>query len=245
LQPNKAVKEGYHSIVVATDDGRVLTGIVLVRDDRTLTLRDADGKPVTVATGSIEAEKPGESLMPAGLTDSLTRGEFLDLVRFLSELGKSGPYAVSPRRFVRAWQTLPGTHAVSRAIAEVGPAADSSDPALVWTPVYSTVAGTLPLSDVPEVPMPGSATGRQYARFALDVSAPGKVRLALADPSGLTLWLDGRRVEPAESLDLDLEGGRHVVTIAVDPSRRPEKTPLGVEIVDVPGSAAKVQPVLR
>ena len=31
--------------------------------------------------------------MPVGLADTLTRGELVDLVRFLSELGKVGPYA--------------------------------------------------------------------------------------------------------------------------------------------------------
>ena len=44
--------------------------------------------------------------MPAGLTDTLTRGELVDLVRFLSELGKIGPYAVSKARVFRRWQVL-------------------------------------------------------------------------------------------------------------------------------------------
>ena len=34
--------------------------------------------------------------MPKGLTNTATRGELLDLVRFLSELGKPGPYALRP-----------------------------------------------------------------------------------------------------------------------------------------------------
>ena len=42
--------------------------------------------------------------MPDGLVDSLTRQEFVDLVRFLSELGKVGPYAPNPARLVRRWQ---------------------------------------------------------------------------------------------------------------------------------------------
>jgi len=36
----------------------------------------------------LAACKAGGSLMPAGLADNLTRGELVDLVRFLSELGK-------------------------------------------------------------------------------------------------------------------------------------------------------------
>ena len=34
--------------------------------------------------------------MPKGLANLMTRAEFLDLVRFLSELGKPGPYAIRP-----------------------------------------------------------------------------------------------------------------------------------------------------
>ena len=49
---------------------------------------------MAIPSSSIEEQKPGGSLMPAGLTDTLTRGELADLVRFLSELGKIGPYAV-------------------------------------------------------------------------------------------------------------------------------------------------------
>jgi hypothetical protein len=45
--------------------------------------------------------------MPNGLADSLTRGEFVDLVRFLSELGKPGPFSTflpAPnRRGERPW----------------------------------------------------------------------------------------------------------------------------------------------
>ena len=44
--------------------------------------------------------------MPAGLTDTLTRDELVDLVRFLSELGKIGPYSVGQARVVRRWQVL-------------------------------------------------------------------------------------------------------------------------------------------
>ena len=48
--------------------------------------------------------------MPEGLADPLTRGELVDLVRFLSELGKVGPYSVSKARLVRRWQALEPTN---------------------------------------------------------------------------------------------------------------------------------------
>jgi putative heme-binding domain-containing protein len=247
LQPNKAVKEGYHSIVVATDDGRVLTGIVQLRTDEELVLRDADGREVRLATASVEAEKPGESLMPAGLTDAITRSELVDLVKFLSSLGRPGPYAVGPRRLVRRWEVLPATPEASRAVHRLGldAAVAANDPALAWAPAYSAVSGALPLSDVPAVtglPGTGSPT-KKWARFALDVSTGGPVRLKLDPAEGITAWVDGRRAEAAGTMDLDLKPGRHVVTLAIDPSARSADS-LAVELVDVPGSPAKVQAVL-
>ena len=44
--------------------------------------------------------------MPVGLADALTHGELIDLVRFMSELGKVGPYAVDKSRVVRRWQSF-------------------------------------------------------------------------------------------------------------------------------------------
>ncbi len=52
------------------------------------------------------------SLMPAGLTEALTRPELIDLVRFLSQLGKIGPYSVGTERVLRRWQLLEATHEV-------------------------------------------------------------------------------------------------------------------------------------
>ena len=98
LDPGKAVKENYHAIVVATEDGRLVTGIRVRQTDAELVLRDADDRELAIPASTIEEQKPGGSLMPAGLTDTLTRGELADLVRFLSELGKIGPFSAGTER---------------------------------------------------------------------------------------------------------------------------------------------------
>jgi putative heme-binding domain-containing protein len=228
LQPNKAVKEGYHSVVVALDDGRVVTGIPTLRTGEALALRDAEGQTLTVPTASIEAEKPGQSLMPEGQADALTRAELRDLVRFLSELGKPGPYAAGPRRLVRRWE-VPGEGV--RSLDSAGP----------WAPRYSLVSGGLPWDDVPEVALAGTAP-RRWARFGLDVTTGGAVRLGLDHPEGLTLLVDGRPIDAAGTVDLDLGPGPHVVAVGADPGRPGGS--LTVEVQDVPGSPARVQPVL-
>jgi hypothetical protein len=78
------------------------------------------------------------------------------------------------------------------------------------------------------------------ARTRLEVSSPGAIRLAI-DPEGLTgMWVDGKRVEPKREVDFDLTSGTHMITVAFDRAKRPQ-TPLGLELFDVPNSAARAQ----
>ena len=91
---------------MTTTAGRQYTGIKVRQTKAELVLRTAEDKEVSVPVKDIEEQSQGRSLMPDGLTDTLTRGELLDLVRFLSELGKVGPYSVGPARVVRRWEAL-------------------------------------------------------------------------------------------------------------------------------------------
>ena len=106
LEPNKKVKENYNSLIVATDEGKVITGVKVRQSDTHLILRDVNDAEVSIPLGSIEAQKDGKSLMPSGLTEKLTRSELVDLVRFLSELGKVGKFAIGQERVARRWQVL-------------------------------------------------------------------------------------------------------------------------------------------
>src|SRR5205807_7719209 len=96
-------------LVVATKDGKLHTGIKVRETNTELILRNAEDKEISVPLNSIEERGNGGSLMPEGLADPLTRGEIVDLDRFLSELGKVGPYPVSKARLVRRWQVLEPT----------------------------------------------------------------------------------------------------------------------------------------
>src|SRR5262249_10336461 len=156
------------------------------------------------------------SIMPEGLVDSLTRQELLDLVRFLSELGKvGGPYAVSPARLVRRWQVLETTPEAYSALYRVGTHAPAIDTALTWAPAYSTVAGLLPLEDLPRFVLKRSLekaeTPFTFVRFQTEVTTAGKVRLALNGSAGLSLWIDGSAIPLNDKLDVDLKPGLHTV----------------------------------
>ncbi|HZT79381.1 MAG TPA: HEAT repeat domain-containing protein, partial [Gemmataceae bacterium] len=240
LDPNKAVKEGYHSVLVATKDGKVHTGIVVRQTAGELVLRDAEDREVPIPTRMIEAKENGRSLMPDGLTDPLTRAELIDLVRFLSELGKVGPYAVGKARVVRRWQALEPTPAAYRVLHDRGSVgAAAGDPALIWSPAYSTVAGTLPLDAVPIINRQERKVS--FVRCQLDVSTAGKVKLLLNSAAGVTAWLDGAPIEAKAEMVLDLPAGLRTLTFAVEPGKRKEA--LRLELDDVPGSPARARVV--
>ena len=70
-----------------------------------LVLRDNAHEEIPIPLSSIKVQKEVGSLMPTGLADTLTHGEFLDLIRFLAELGKPGPYGPSTAQYVRRWRS--------------------------------------------------------------------------------------------------------------------------------------------
>jgi len=88
LTPNKEIKEGYLSYEVTTKEDEVYQGYKLRESNREVVLRDAlKNEEVRIRTDNIKGQRILGSLMPAGLTDHLTRAEFVDLIRYLSELG--------------------------------------------------------------------------------------------------------------------------------------------------------------
>lgn len=238
LVPDKAIKEGFHSVVVRTDDGRILTGVKVRENDTELVLRDAEDREIVIPAESIEARKQAGSLMPAGLTDPLSEAELADLVRFLSELGK-GPYAVGRERVVRTWQVLDAGEPAAAALARGWAEAAVRDENLRWSSAYTTVAGTLPTEALPANRIPERAPVT-LARFRVEVTTPGKVRLKVADPAGVTVWLDGKEIAPsAEAVTLDLATGVRTITLGLFGNRT--RQPLRAELEDEPGSAARVQ----
>src|SRR5690554_7089856 len=88
--------------------------------------------------------------MPPGLTASLDRSEFVNLVGYLSKLGQSGDFRVPNSLFVRRWRAISGDKDWQTKIREEGPAhvvkAEAKNNLL---PVYSTVSGSIPFNDLP------------------------------------------------------------------------------------------------
>ena len=244
LLPNKQVKEGFNSLRIDLKDGRQLTGVKVRETAKELVVRDSEDREIVVPQANIDDKTIAGSLMPEGLTDSLTRGEFLDLVRFLSELGKvGGSYSVSPARLVRRWQVLEPSKEAYTALSRVGMHAPAVDAALPWSPAYSTVAGALPADALPRFELKRSlekaSLFTSYARFQLETTATGKALLKFNGNEGLTLWLDGVAVDAKPDTIVDLKAGLQTFTLAIDWSKRQDG--LRIELDDVPGSAARAK----
>ncbi|SFH93669.1 PVC-type heme-binding CxxCH protein [Planctomicrobium piriforme] len=126
LDPSAKIKEGYHTVTVATTDGKVVNGVMVREGADELVLRDAQNREVAIPKGDIdERVNSPTSMMPADLIAKLPRDEFVDLVAFLSSLGKEGPFKIPQNRFVRKWTSTDGQ---------------------VW---YSKVDGGIPINDIP------------------------------------------------------------------------------------------------
>ncbi len=84
VDPSAVVDKDYRMTLVATDDGRVLSGLVTARTDRTLKLHTAT-ESLTIDRREVADEKLTEkSPMPAGLLDNLTPNEIRDLISYLA-----------------------------------------------------------------------------------------------------------------------------------------------------------------
>ncbi|WP_406694003.1 PVC-type heme-binding CxxCH protein [Singulisphaera sp. Ch08] len=101
LEPSAKINEKFQAYTLATESGKVLTGLILEETPNQLKLIEnplAKTAPVVLKPSEIaERAKSPISIMPKGLLDKLTREEILDLVAYIasranpkSELYQSG-----------------------------------------------------------------------------------------------------------------------------------------------------------
>jgi len=93
LEPSWKINEKYQSWTVATDDGEVITGLLVKETPEAITLVEnplAKTPPKTIPVSKIEERKKSEvSIMPKGLLDRLRREEILDLLAYVLAGGKA------------------------------------------------------------------------------------------------------------------------------------------------------------
>ncbi|MBM4067689.1 MAG: c-type cytochrome [Planctomycetes bacterium] len=231
--PAKTIREGYTTATIFTVSGQLLTGVLVRESPKELVLREPTRPDeIVIKKKDIEEKKIGGSLMPNGLDQSLSDEELADLVRFLSELGKPGPFGVTHEPVARRWQKLDAApEKWKNQDAESLGKTLRDGKGLTWSTVYARVRGDLPLKDLVT-----AGNSVSVLRTQLQVAAPGKIALRLAKIPTLKLWVDDRPVAVSEKIELDLDRGLHSLTLWLD---RPEPTmELRLALVEVAGSTA-------
>ncbi|MCW1915733.1 HEAT repeat domain-containing protein [Luteolibacter sp. GHJ8] len=201
LLPGAKVKEGYHSVIFETKDGRTIIGRLLRSGGGSLVVSDAAGTETTLSEDAILKKTDTGSLMPAGLINSLGEQEQADLFKFISQLGKPGPYDATKSRAPRVWAVMPVNGEPSQAVM----AGDAAQP---WVSITGTVNGTLLASDVSA--MTGAAN-EVLAATKLELSAPAEVSFSFpADAKPTGFWVDGK---PVEGGKVSLAAGAHRIVL--------------------------------
>ena len=89
LNPNTDIKQGYETVVVNRKDGTVVSGTLQRKSDTGVLVRDATEAIISIPGEQIEElDVSPISMMPPGLTDPLRKDELVDLLRYLTTLGK-------------------------------------------------------------------------------------------------------------------------------------------------------------
>ena len=193
LDPNDKIKEGYHTTLITTKNGDTFTGGLVSEGDQEITLRDNSGRMTKIAKADVKSKIISPvSMMPPGLTSSLREDEFIDLVRFLSELGKEGDFKVDSRPVIRNWMALQPHKRTRDEIGHYGPALFAERfEGYQWIPVGSLVSGGLPPKDLP--PVLGRGRSRWgVVRFGVEQPAIGAFSLKINETQLMHLF-DGEK----------------------------------------------------
>jgi putative heme-binding domain-containing protein len=237
LNPNLAIKEQFVTRRVLTVDGEVFTGIQIDRDDQRLRLRDAAGKTIVIPTDDIDQEGEGKSLMPQGLTKFLTQQEFLDLAKFISLLGKPGPYAIRKTPSIQRWRVLknpppeitteiPNTEILRELVLDA--------PADAWTTAYGMVGGGLPLAELAP-----SRPAVVWLQGEMEVTAAGPLAVQVTTTERVHLWINAEPYDPPNRVERFFSAGKRTLILRVEVSERNDPE-LKVEFFKPEGSPVQL-----
>ncbi|MEX2600217.1 MAG: PVC-type heme-binding CxxCH protein [Balneolaceae bacterium] len=240
LNPDHSVKEGYELTSVIRSNGQITLGTLIRETPDEVVLRDAADREVVIPSEQVESRDiVSGSLMPAGLTAGLEREEFIDLIGYLSQLGEPGEFRLPSETVVRRWRVLAGGDPLSRLESGEDPEVVlESVPESAWREAYSTVSGSLPLDELPQL---DSAEGPyvHIVRFDLEVTAEGSVEFILPSAEGWRVLIGQNRAEPTGNrISANLELGIYPVTLIVNQQTYPEQS-LKIQLSDESGERAR------
>ena len=219
-KPNAKIKENYHSVNILTVDGLILTGIIVGSDNNEVILRDARNKLVRIPKDDIEFQKPGKSLMPEGLVDRLTQQEQVDLIKFLTQLGRPGNYDASKGGVARVYEVFTGTQRADDGNIQ---AIMSETQADQWVPFLSRVNGSVAgvqLARKAKVDRAKESVD-VYLKTDIEVATDGDVTLSANGADAADLWVDSMPIEGDTNFTTELAAGKHTVVIRLDGKKLP------------------------
>ncbi|WP_152053812.1 PQQ-dependent sugar dehydrogenase [Tautonia marina] len=92
LEPSRRIEPKYATYAVATADGRLLSGLLVRRDEESVVLRDVQGTEIVLAADNVDELRPSRtSLMPEGQIADLTAQQAADLLSYLESLKSANP----------------------------------------------------------------------------------------------------------------------------------------------------------
>jgi putative heme-binding domain-containing protein len=250
LNPSAAIGFSFRSLIVALDDGRVITGLPIEDAPDRMVLKTATGERITIPTASIEARRNSDvSLMPEGLAQSMTEQDLVDLLVYLTTLRR-------PVSIVGQYQVL-GPLGEMGGKTPIDPAAtiDLSAPIddghghkLSWRRLDANTEGIVDLAPFSSIDRASPNQAASAFVFVPIVSPLAqKATLALDTTADVSVWQNGKPLEltgvnPGKTgprtVTIDLPAGATSLLIRVTPkgASKGEASLVTTLVVDQPVS---------
>jgi putative membrane-bound dehydrogenase-like protein len=220
LNPGAAIGYSYRSVIVATQDGRVITGLPVEDTADRLVLKTSSGERVVLGAGEIEERAVSElSLMPDGLTETMSEQDLVDLLAYLGTLRKpvsvvgvaeaAGPVAADALVELKPGRRLDTTGSI---------ATGRDGRPVSWRRLTADAEGRLDLSAMAGADEATAA----YVAVPLVSGSPQHSRLVIDTSARVSAWLNGvevalNRVEASTGrcADLELPSGASQLVVRV------------------------------
>ncbi len=228
LYPNAKIKEGFHSASISTKDDQELSGIVVKETENEVVIRNAANQEVSVVKANITQRVNGGSLMPDGLMNGLLPEERLDLIKFLSSLGKPGAYDAAKGGVARLWRLYLATSGNAPLGIEGVIRGDFKRDG--WVPIVTLVNGELS-RDVCDVTMPSRGGSRGFfAATQFQSASGGAARFNLVG-GAKDAWLNGVPVKAGAQFSVELKHGVNTLVLQLDGANLPDAVKLSSDDV--------------
>lgn len=232
--PNAKIKENFHSVMILTEDGQVITGIESGSSADEIVLRDASNKVIRIPDADVLEKKAGKSLMPAGLLDRVTQQDQIDLISFLTQLGKPGPFDASRQNVARRVDALGGNHRLEQEGIEdviAGKPVPKGRSFAQWNPLQVRISGEIGRQQIQEATKTSFNISlvNVYLRTAIEASSATDATITVAGAKSAKCWIDGKRIDAGDAENQFLtrvESGKHMLVIQLDARQIPENVSL-------------------